>query len=61
MSTINITNARKDLYNLVENVSIYHDPTLIVGTISLFASFLGAITGLSNYNYNKDIEETIES
>ena len=29
------------------------DPTLIVGTISLFASFLGAITGLSNYNYNK--------
>lgn len=31
MSTINITNARKDLYNLVENVSIYHDPTLIVG------------------------------
>ena len=37
------------------------DSTLIVGTISLFASFLGAITGLSNYNYNKDIEETIES
>ena len=37
------------------------DPTLIVGTISLSASFLGAITGLSNYNYNKDIEETIES
>lgn len=31
MSTINITNARKDLYNLVENVSIYHDPALIVG------------------------------
>lgn len=31
MSTINITNARKDLYNLVENVSIYHEPTLIVG------------------------------
>ena len=37
------------------------DPTLIIGTISLFASFLGAITGLSNYNYNKEIEETIES
>lgn len=31
MSTINITNARKDLYNLVENVSVYHEPTLIVG------------------------------
>ena len=31
MSTINITNARKDLYNLVENVNLYHEPTLIVG------------------------------
>lgn len=31
MSTINITNARKDLYNLVENVGLYHEPTLIVG------------------------------
>ncbi len=31
MSTINITNARKDLYNLVEAVSRYHEPTLIVG------------------------------
>ncbi len=31
MSTINITNARKDLYNLVESVSRYHEPALIVG------------------------------
>lgn len=31
MSTINITNARKDLYNLVENVNKYHDPVLIAG------------------------------
>lgn len=31
MSTINITNARKDLYNLVESVGLYHEPTLIVG------------------------------
>lgn len=31
MSTINITNARKDLYNLVEAVNLYHEPTLIVG------------------------------
>lgn len=31
MSTINITNARKDLYKLVENVNNYSDPTLIVG------------------------------
>lgn len=31
MSTINITNARKDLYKLVENVNLYSEPTLIVG------------------------------
>ena len=31
MSTINITNARKNLYKLVENVNKYSDPTLIVG------------------------------
>ena len=31
MSTINITNARKDLYNLVESVCLYHEPALIVG------------------------------
>lgn len=31
MSTINITTARKDLYNLVENVNLYSEPTLIVG------------------------------
>lgn len=31
MSTINITNARKDLYNLVEAVNMYHEPALIVG------------------------------
>ena len=30
------------------------DPTLIVGTISLVATFLGALLGVSNYNYNKD-------
>lgn len=31
MSTINITNARKNLYNLVENVVTYNEPALIVG------------------------------
>lgn len=31
MSTINITNARKDLYKLVENVNAYSNPILIVG------------------------------
>jgi len=31
VSTINITTARKDLYNLVENVNLYSEPALIVG------------------------------
>ena len=30
MPAINITNARKELYNLVEDVSLYSEPTLIV-------------------------------
>lgn len=30
MSAINITNARKELYNLVENVNLYREPVLIV-------------------------------
>ncbi len=30
MSAINITNARKKLYNLVEDVNLYSEPTLIV-------------------------------
>ena len=28
--------------------------TLIVGTISLIATFLGALIGVSNYNYKKE-------
>lgn len=31
MSTINITNARKELYSLVEHVNLYSEPALIVG------------------------------
>lgn len=31
MSTVNITNARKDLYNLVEKVNLYSEPALIIG------------------------------
>lgn len=30
MSAINITNARKELYKLVENVNLFSEPTLIV-------------------------------
>lgn len=33
------------------------DTTLIVGTISLIATFLGAILGVSNYNYKKMKED----
>lgn len=51
MSTINITNARKDLYNLVENVVNYNEPTLIVGK-------KGNAVLLSEYDWNA-IQETI--
>ena len=30
MAVINITNARKELYNLVEDVNLYNEPALIV-------------------------------
>lgn len=30
------------------------DPTIIVGTISLISTFLGALLGISNYNYKKE-------
>ena len=30
MAAINITNARKELYNLVENVNLYNEPARIV-------------------------------
>lgn len=30
MTSINITNARKELYNLVEKVNLYNEPALIV-------------------------------
>lgn len=33
------------------------DPTLITATISLVATFLGAITGISNIKYKKNMEE----
>ena len=32
------------------------DTTLIVGTISLFASFLGGILGISNIKYHKRVD-----
>ena len=31
MSTIDITTAKKDFYNIVENVNLYSEPALIVG------------------------------
>lgn len=32
------------------------DSTLIVGTISLFATFFGALLGVSNVKYNKRVD-----
>lgn len=44
--TIALITGLGELYNF--------DTTLIIGTISLIATFLGAITGISNYNYKKE-------
>lgn len=33
------------------------DTTIIVGTISLVATFLGALLGVSNVKYNKRVDE----
>ena len=33
------------------------DTTLIVGTISLVATFLGALLGVSNVKYNKRVDK----
>lgn len=46
--TIALITGLGELYNF--------DPTLIVGTISLIATFLGALLGVSNYNYKKEKE-----
>jgi hypothetical protein len=45
--TIALITGLGELYNF--------DTTLVIGTISLVATFLGAITGISNVNYNKKI------
>ena len=47
--TIVLINGLGDLYNF--------DPTKIVTTISLVATFLGAITGISNINYKKTLNK----
>lgn len=36
------------------------DTTLIVGTISLVATFLGALLGVSNVKYNKRVDSEWE-
>ena len=43
--TIALITGLGELYNF--------DTTLIVGTISLIATFVGALMGISNYNYKK--------
>ena len=51
MSAINITNARKELYNLVEDVNLYSEPTLIV-------SMKGNAVLISESDWNA-IQETV--
>ena len=46
------------LYDILKWTLLYNfDTTLIIGTISLVATFLGAITGISNINYKKKVSE----
>ena len=47
--TVALITGLGELYNF--------DTTLIVGTISLIATFLGAIIGVSNRNYKKKEED----
>lgn len=47
--TITLITGLGKLYNF--------DTTYIVGTITLIASFLGALLGISNYNYQKEKEK----
>lgn len=46
--TVALITGLGELYNF--------DTTYIVGTITLVASFLGALLGISNYNYRKGDE-----
>lgn len=43
--TVALITGLGELYNF--------DTTLIIGTMSLFATFLGAVTGISNIKYKK--------
>ena len=45
--TITLITGLGELYNF--------DTALIIGTISLIATFLGTITGISNINYKKKV------
>ena len=46
--TVALITGLGELYNF--------DTTIIVGTITLIATFLGALVGVSNYNYKKGEE-----
>ena len=47
---------------LIETLGIIYkfDTNLIIGTYSAFATFLGAIIGISNLAYNKQYKKDIE-
>ena len=62
MSTINITNARKDLYRLIENVNRYNEPALIVGKKGNAIQetlFLDSIPGMTE-SVRKGLETPVE-
>ena len=65
MSTINITNARKDLYRLIENVNRYNEPALIVGKKgnaiqeTLFLDFIPGMTESVRKGLETPVEDCV--
>ena len=64
MLTINITNARNDLYNLVDKINFYNEPALIVGkkgnAVLISEKDWKAIKEAIGLNENSDIYTAIQ-
>ena len=65
MSAINITNARKELYSLVEDVNRYSEPALIVSkkgnAVLVSENDWNAIRGNDIFERNSGMVESIRS
>ena len=61
MSAINITNARKELYSLVEDVNRYSEPALIVNAVLVSENDWNAIQETIYLNAIPGMVESIRS